>query len=1719
MLRSTLQTSLLVIALLTLVMKAHATLPVRVLTHNIRYASSPPYDGGEKPWSIRKSKIVDELKYNTLHNAEAFVCLQEVLHEQLVDIMSGLNSDSSSQDGDEWAYIGVGRDDGKQAGEYSPIIYRKSVWRLDKWQTVWLNEDGAVGKKGWDAGSIRIVTVGKLKHIASKKKVVVMGTHFDNSGEVSRRESAKIIIRLVDSVTSNKKIPFLLAGDLNSEVTGEAHQILNSPSSPFQDTKQLAKWQYGNHNTLTDYTLANPDTITKYKVAAEISQKVLKEVSGWIKADASIVELCERGDQLLAEEVGKVYKGKKVLKGIGHCTTISPSAYVTPYTPLKTDAEEAAAATLKEGEVVKIQLGAQIDGFCTIVCDNVIVGNDGEVTGREADLLLATHYANELLLRLMVPPGLVAHGDEEEQKKAASKKAYTQSQITNMLEKVVKAYGCNVVESTTIWQFEHNEIESKKKIILAPGEGVRGEGLPEVGEVWGVEIGVSLGSGKVKNNGNRTTLHRRTATTYQLKRPTSRSLLSEVVKKFGTFPFSLRQLEDEKSAKVGVVECVRAGVLRQYEVVIDKESQPVARLFSTVAITKNGIQRLAQPAEFDTSKYKSDKKIEDEEILKILEQPIGKTSTKKNKKKKKKPTKKAAEGGAAEEEGSDEDFAMPALRKSARERDFRSQQHRSSTTPYASPTGTPSEPTYEKKQRSITEWTEPQPQTLAPSFEEHGFARHGVLENMAPLGVPPKAKDKQRARALGEPAPRHAFLGKGNALFGDEVGSTPEVTPAPELEPDDSERHEEDEMQADFPVLEEEEDDDYEPAKTKKKGRLSKTPIRGKTPVYGKSPVKNGHSKTVSVSASPAVQAAQTLEPADAGTQRLLIAVNDAISRANKDGRRGVGVALKEIFEHSRTNTFVAAVLDSIMHRNSTDEQWDEFRMRVKSIRKRIRNEAKRQRAQEERYGRRSADNHGTARFSQQLSPRASSEVVPDDSVSAVHDTEDHKLTIPKTSTTMEAATKATHRALHSALEKEVAQPSPHPFSTAPALPVADTSAESTPRRPSKSPRKRATANGHLVPDAEMDIDGGASTTAPTPAAKTPDTGASDSELSDVNEEIVQKGPPEPVQANGKSVTAVSTTGPKKGKNPAHARAAKKAKGNMGKLFGKHAYKHQPPTAEQQAEDERIVEVRKALVEQQPMRHFEHIPPPVSDVRFDDEILETESLTDSQIAVGPPVGFDQPRRAGRIPHHGTKRLREDRSRFSSPQLESAAATRPSTPVVGPAPKRLKLTNGQAARTKRSPVKNRDGGPIAGVAFNGGGGSRQLGPDDNDPNSPQSESDDFCSACRGPGEFVCCEGCPRVFHLLCCDPPRTEVPDGAFYCYECNAKLGACDESAADSYTSLGPLFKSLERTNPRAFALPQEVQTIFEGISARADGSYFEEVKKFPLAKNSGYGYQKPDYTRLLDGDHKPILCTQCGVSSGHKRQMLKCDFCHAYWHLDCVDPPLANPPQINLEASQRDAWRCPRHIEHDLRSVIQKDLNEPDHDVKMVDAAPVIRVARRLRMRREPEVIEPTFSRGMRNNGLIEIMNDPDDDTDEEGNYVFSPDDPKDLNSKIFRVPEKGLILDFVSKVKSGRVMKEYEARRAAEAAAQRKASMQNFFAHSVQTQQAALNLAIVAKKDSDIALGEGKISALILSLTSEAPPDVITAFDNAAAPPLTEDERTHLLKLEELIQRRLKA
>ncbi|MCJ1438905.1 hypothetical protein MMC27_008295 [Xylographa pallens] len=232
-------------------MKSPISTPVRVLTHNIRYATQSPFKG-EEFWSIRKPKLVNELMFHTLNSPEAFICLQEVLHEQLLDISSLLNGNDG-----EWQYIGVGRDDGKQAGEYSPIFYRPAVWKLQDFKTIWLSETPGKPSKSWDAASTRILTVGKFQHQQTTMEIIAMNTHLDDQGSKSRLEAAKIIAVQVHDMShqiGRADIAAFLAGDFNSETNMEAYRYL-ADHSPMLDVHDLVPSQlrYGHTDTFTGF--------------------------------------------------------------------------------------------------------------------------------------------------------------------------------------------------------------------------------------------------------------------------------------------------------------------------------------------------------------------------------------------------------------------------------------------------------------------------------------------------------------------------------------------------------------------------------------------------------------------------------------------------------------------------------------------------------------------------------------------------------------------------------------------------------------------------------------------------------------------------------------------------------------------------------------------------------------------------------------------------------------------------------------------------------------------------------------------------------------------------------------------------------------------------------------------------------------------------------------------------------------------------------------------------------------------------------------------------------------------------------------------------------------------------------------------------------------------------------------------------------------------------
>lgn len=170
-----------------------------VLSYNIRYDN--PADGADG-WAMRKadmSRFLFEKKYDV-------IAVQEALHDQ-VNFLAKQNSD--------YDYYGVGREDGKEKGEYCPIFYNKKKFELLSANTYWLSTTPDKPGKGWDAACERVVSVIHLRDKKSTKDFVVMNTHWDHEGELARGGSARLITDLVKEERKKGNV-VLLMGDFNA---------------------------------------------------------------------------------------------------------------------------------------------------------------------------------------------------------------------------------------------------------------------------------------------------------------------------------------------------------------------------------------------------------------------------------------------------------------------------------------------------------------------------------------------------------------------------------------------------------------------------------------------------------------------------------------------------------------------------------------------------------------------------------------------------------------------------------------------------------------------------------------------------------------------------------------------------------------------------------------------------------------------------------------------------------------------------------------------------------------------------------------------------------------------------------------------------------------------------------------------------------------------------------------------------------------------------------------------------------------------------------------------------------------------------------------------------------------------------------------------------------------------------------------------------------------
>ncbi len=210
-----------------------------VMTFNIRLNTAVD---SLNAWPYRKDKVASQILFHKID----LLGIQEALHVQIMDLKERLP---------QYKYVGVGRDDGREKGEYSAIFYDTTRFQLLQGQTFWLSETPEEpGSKSWDAAYTRVVTWAKLKDRKTKKVFFAFNTHFDHMGQVARRESAKIVLKRVKEIAGS--IPVVFTGDFNARPSDEPVQMILDKTNPLHltDSKELSqKPHYGPTGTFNAF--------------------------------------------------------------------------------------------------------------------------------------------------------------------------------------------------------------------------------------------------------------------------------------------------------------------------------------------------------------------------------------------------------------------------------------------------------------------------------------------------------------------------------------------------------------------------------------------------------------------------------------------------------------------------------------------------------------------------------------------------------------------------------------------------------------------------------------------------------------------------------------------------------------------------------------------------------------------------------------------------------------------------------------------------------------------------------------------------------------------------------------------------------------------------------------------------------------------------------------------------------------------------------------------------------------------------------------------------------------------------------------------------------------------------------------------------------------------------------------------------------------------------
>lgn len=207
-----------------------------VATYNMRYDNKGDAENGDG-WKQRCPVIASMIRF---HGFDIFGT-QECLHHQLEDMKAALPG---------YTYVGVGRDDGKQAGEHSAIFYNDKRFRLLDNGNFWMSTVTDKPNKGWDAALPRICSWGKFKEISTGFTFYFFNLHMDHVGIKARAESSKLVLAKVKQMAGG--LPVILTGDFNVDQHNESYSLINT-SGVLKDAYETAGIKYAWNGTFNAF--------------------------------------------------------------------------------------------------------------------------------------------------------------------------------------------------------------------------------------------------------------------------------------------------------------------------------------------------------------------------------------------------------------------------------------------------------------------------------------------------------------------------------------------------------------------------------------------------------------------------------------------------------------------------------------------------------------------------------------------------------------------------------------------------------------------------------------------------------------------------------------------------------------------------------------------------------------------------------------------------------------------------------------------------------------------------------------------------------------------------------------------------------------------------------------------------------------------------------------------------------------------------------------------------------------------------------------------------------------------------------------------------------------------------------------------------------------------------------------------------------------------------